>query len=146
MTNIIITENQSIAMFNNLSSSYENSFISEILQQAASAGISIDMIAQSPATSDKISFAFTFADDDMTKLLPIFNKQEKLDNCGNVKVTVKSEEMVDGAGFAAKVFGVLKSLDCRPLLVTTGIDEISLLVHESNRSDLENQLKKEFNQ
>jgi len=144
MTNIIITDNQSIATFTGVSSSYENSLICEILEKAAQAGIVIDMIGQLPATSAQISFAFTFADDSLTKLLPIINKEEKLITCGNVKITVKSQEMVDSAGFAAKVFGVLKNTDCRPLLITTGTDEISLLVHESCRNDLEMGLKKEF--
>jgi aspartokinase len=144
MTKVIITENQSIATFNNISASYENSFIYSILEQAARSEIIIDMIAQSPATSDKISFAFTFSDDDMAKLLPIINKEEKLVTCGNVKITVKSEAMINGTGFAAKVFGVLKTLDCLPLLITTGIDEISILVHESSRNDLETALKDEF--
>ena len=140
MTDIIITENQSIATFNSI----EPSYICSILEQAASAGISIDMIAQFPATSDKISFAFTFADDNMTKLLPIINKQEKLVNCTNVKITVKSQEMVSGAGFASRVFSVLRELNCLPLLVTTGIDEIALLVHESSKTDLERELRKVF--
>jgi len=141
---IIITENQSVGTFNDISASYENSFICEVLDKAATAGINIDMIAQSPAISDKISVAFSFADDDMTKILPIINKQEKLVTCGNVKVTVKSDEMINGVGFAARVFAVLKKLDCRPLLITTGIDEISLLVYDSCKNDLETELKKEF--
>jgi aspartokinase len=107
------------------------------------------MIAQSPPTSDKISFAFSFCDDDMTKLLSITDKTEQpvsapLVNCGNCKVTVKSQDMVGGTGFAAKVFTVLKELNCSPLLVTTGIDEISLLVHKSDADSLEKSLKAAF--
>lgn len=144
MTDIIITENQSIATFNNVAASYENSFICSVLEKAAAAGVSIDMIAQSPATSDKISFGFTFDDENMTKLLPIINSQKPFINSGNVKVTVKSREMVDNAGFASKVFVALKKLDCLPLLVTTGIDEISILVHRSCRADLEKELREIF--
>jgi aspartokinase len=150
MINIIITENQSIVTFKNVPASYENSFIYGILEQAAKVGISIDMIAQSPATSDKISFGFTFGDDDMTKLMAIVNKQERasfpapLVTCGNVKITVKSRDMVDNSGFASKVFESLKKLDCLPLLITTGIDEISLLIHSSDRVDLERELSAAF--
>jgi len=122
-----------------------------VLEQAAKSGINIDMIVQSPApaTSDKISFGFTFGDGDVQKLLAITSKQENsgtapMVNCGNVKITVQSQEMIAGVGFASKVFAVLKSLDCLPLLVTTGIDEISLLVHESCKSDLERELRTVF--
>jgi len=137
MTNIIITENQSIATFNNVEASY----ICNVLEQAAAAGVSIDMIAQFPTTCEKISFAFTFYSDSLQKLLPL---PAPLINCGNVKITVKSQDMVTGAGFASKVFGVLRDLSCTPLLITTGIDEIALLVHESSRVDLERELKKVF--
>ncbi|MCL2071570.1 MAG: aspartate kinase [Oscillospiraceae bacterium] len=174
MTDIIIWENQSIVTFNNVPASYENSFICAVLEQAAAEGINIDMIAQSPATSDKISFGFTFGDDDMTKLLKIINSKEKMTeiqppivnvgnvvkvyksnndissysppliNSGNVKVTVKSREMVDNTGFASKVFSALKKLGCLPLLVTTGVDEISMLIHHSVRVDLEKELRDIF--
>ncbi|MCL2634760.1 MAG: aspartate kinase [Oscillospiraceae bacterium] len=150
MTDIIINENQSIVTFNNVPASYENSFICGVLEQTANANINIDMIAQSPATSDKISFGFTFADDDMPKLLTIINAFDggkslaPLVNCGNVKITVKSRDMIENSGFAAKLFGVLKKIDCLPLLVTTGIDEISVLVHESDRMDLERELTDVF--
>ncbi|MCL1789099.1 MAG: aspartate kinase [Oscillospiraceae bacterium] len=144
MTDIIITENQSIVTFNNVTASYENSFIYEVLEKAAESGISIDMIAQSPATSEKISFGFTFNDDALPKLLPIIKSQNPLINSGNVKLTVKSREMVNNTGFASNVFAVLKKLGCVPMLITTGLDEISLLVHQSNRVDLERELREIF--
>jgi len=147
---IIITENQSVVTFNHVPAHYENTFILSALEQAANVGINIDMIAQSPATSDKISFGFTFADEDMPKLLAIINSLDNenvaapLVNCGDVKITVKSEEMVGNSGFAAKVFRALKEIDCLPLLVTTGLDEISLLVRASDLADLEKELREAF--
>jgi aspartate kinase len=157
MPQVIITENQSAVTFNNVPASYENSFICRILEQAAKDGISIDMIAQSPATSDKISFGFTIDDNDMPKLLAITKnlelipltkaKQDSISpliNCGNVKVTVKSGKMVNNTGFAAKVFSALAKLNCCPLLITTGIDEISLLVGKSDKTDLERELELAF--
>lgn len=147
---IIITENQSVVTFNNVPAHYGNSFICNALEQAANVGINIDMIAQSPATSEKISFGFTFADVDMPKLLAIINALDHgnvaapLVNCGNVKIAVKSEEMVGNSGFAAKVFDALKEIDCLPLLVTTGLDEISLLIRESDLPDLEKELREAF--
>ncbi|MDR0222024.1 MAG: aspartate kinase [Oscillospiraceae bacterium] len=148
-TEIIIAEGQSIVTFNNVPASYQSSFIHDAFDEAARAGINIDMIAQSPATSDKISFGFTFSDNDMPKLLTIINarggdKSPPLINCGNVKITVKSRDMVSSTGFASRVFDILRELDCLPLLVTTGLDEISLLVYESARADLERELTKAF--
>jgi aspartokinase len=138
MTNIIITENQSIATFAGGSS------VCEILEQASRSGIVIDMIAQLPSASPECDLGFTFADSDMTAFLKIVKKQDKSVSCGNVKVTVKSQAMITGTGFAAKVFAALKAADCSPLLITTGIDEISLLIHESSRTALEEILRKSF--
>ncbi|MCL1904163.1 MAG: aspartate kinase [Oscillospiraceae bacterium] len=151
MTDIIVNENQSIVTFNNVAASYENSFICGILERAAKSEISIDMISQAPATSERISFGFTFYDDDLTKLLSIINSCQlseanckPLVNSGNVKVTVKSREMIDNAGFAEKVFAVLRNINCVPLLITTGIDEISLLVQGSAGNDLAKALSETF--
>jgi aspartokinase len=149
MAEIIVTENQTIVTLNNIAASYETSFICEILEKAADAGVSIDMIAQSTATSDKIGFAFTLDDDALPKLLPVIKSPSIPDRqlfitCGNVKIAVKSQDMVNGAGFASKVFQALKKQDCLPLLITTGIDEISLLIPASNQADLEKNLHQYF--
>ncbi|MCL2077006.1 MAG: aspartate kinase [Oscillospiraceae bacterium] len=149
-TEIIVTPGVSIVTFNNVPSDLQNIFIHEVFEKSANAEINIDMISQSPATSDKISFGFTFRDEDMMKLLSILNhissRRELMPmiNVGNVKVTVKSDDMVTGTGFASRVFGALRELDCLPLLLTTGLDEISLLVYESDVADLENKLKDAF--
>ena len=147
-TQIIVNPGVSIVTFNNVPSSFENTFICEVFEKSAEAGINIDMISQAPATSDKISFGFTFLDDDMPKLISIINRISRnltpMINVGNVKVTVKSDEMVNSTGFASRVMGVLRDLDCLPLLVTTGLDEISVLVYESDLTDLEKNLKESF--
>jgi len=147
---ILVTPGVSIVTFNNVPSSYENTFICEVFEKAAEADINIDMISQAPATSDKLSFGFTFRDDDMPKLISIINSISSggeltpMINVGNVKITVKSSEMITGTGFASRVFDALRDLDCLPLLVTTGIDEISLLVYESSQADLETKLTESF--
>ena len=153
-TKVYTALSQSIVTFNNVPSSDENAFICGILEETADAGISVDMIAGTPSISDKVSFAFTVADGDMPKLLPIVNKRggtAPLVICGNVKITVKSKQMEAGTGFAAKVFTTLQKLGCLPLLVTTGVDEISLLVHETDQagnvwSDLERELVRVFSE
>lgn len=147
-TQVIITPGVSIVTFNNVSVSHQNTFICDVFEQSAEADINIDMISQAPAASEKISFGFTFSDEDMPKLIGIINRISRnltpMINVGNVKVTVKSDEMINSTGFASRVMGVLRQMDCLPLLVTTGLDEISLLVYESECGDLEVKLKEAF--
>jgi len=149
-TQIILNPAISIVTFNDVPNSYQNTFICEIFEKAATAGINIDMISQTPATSDKISFGFTFPDDDIPKLLSIISQissgkdRAPMISVGNIKVTVKSDDMVTGPGFASRVMRALRDRDCLPLLVTTGLDEIAVLVRESEAVGLEEKLKECF--
>jgi aspartate kinase len=147
-TQIIVNPGVSIVTFNNVAVSHQNTFICEVFEQSAEADINIDMISQAPAASEKISFGFTFSDEDMPKLISIINRISRnltpMINVGNVKVTIKSSDMVNHTGFASRVMSVLRGMDCLPLLVTTGLDEISLLVYESESPDLEKKLKEVF--
>ncbi|MCL1822874.1 MAG: aspartate kinase [Oscillospiraceae bacterium] len=149
-TQITVNQSISIVNFNNVPSDYQNTFICEVFEKAADAAINIDMISQAPATSDNISFGFTFPDDDIPKLLSIISQistskdRTPMISVGNVKITVKSTDMITGTGFASKVMAAFRELDCLPLLVTTGIDEIGLLVRESEATDLESKLKEAF--
>lgn len=149
MTEITITENVSVVTFKNISNAGGNAFIADIFSKAAEAGISVDMISQAPATSDAVSFGFTFADEALITLLPIINKASEgktapMINCGNVKFIIKSAEMANNVGFACKAFTAMKNAECTPVLVSTGIDEISLLVMPSDSAELEKQLRKLF--
>ncbi|MGN0597664.1 MAG: ACT domain-containing protein [Ruminiclostridium sp.] len=149
MTEITIIENVSVVTFKNQSDSDGNEFLAEIFKKTAEAGISVDMISQAPATSETVSFGFTFADEALTTILPIINAVSKgrtmpMVNCGNVKFIIKAAEMENSVGFAAKAFAALSSADCSPVLVSTGVDEISILVAPSDSAELEKQLKKVF--
>lgn len=149
MTQITITENVSVVTFKNQSDSNGNEFLAEIFRKIADAGISVDMICHAPATSETVSFGFTFADEALTTILPIINAVSKgrtmpMVNCGNVKFIIKAAEMENSVGFAAKAFAALSSADCSPVLVSTGVDEISILVSPSDSAEFEKQLKKVF--
>lgn len=149
MTQITIIENVSVVTFKNQSDSNGNEFLAEIFRKIADAGISVDMICHAPATSETVSFGFTFADEALTTILPIINAVSKgrtmpMVNCGNVKFIIKAAEMENSVGFAAKAFAALSSADCSPVLVSTGVDEISILVSPSDSAELEKQLKKVF--
>ncbi|MDR0821090.1 MAG: aspartate kinase [Oscillospiraceae bacterium] len=150
-TSIKVTENTSVVNFNDIPARFGGGFLSELFQNAAHAGINIDMISQAPSTADRISFGFTLSDSDMSKLLPLtsaladkYPKVTPLLNTGNIKITVHSDEMENETGFAAKVFSVLERLDIVPLLISTGVDEIALLVYESERTALETELESIF--
>lgn len=148
MTEIIITEAVSVATFVNVPTNMLG-----IFAKAAEKGIAVDMISQIPTTSDNISFGFSFSDDDIGAILPLINSlstaNEKkiippMVNCGNVKLTVKSDEMIEGTGFAAKVISALSKTDCIPLLTSTGVDEISVIVRATESAEVEKNLSESF--
>ena len=106
MTDIKVYENISIVTFSDVPS--RKRFVSTTLSAVAESGINVDMISQTPPKSDMFSFGFTFSDDDIPTLLTVLPRITAVHgitpcvNSGNVKIVIKSEEMVDQAGFAAK--------------------------------------------
>ena len=52
--------------------------------------------------------------------------------------------MTDQAGYAAKVFKLLNEIDAMILLITTGVDEISVLIRESDGEAAEQGLREMF--
>ena len=123
-------------------------FVPGVLKAVANAEINIDMISQTPPKSDRFTFGFSFSDEDIPTLLTVMGKITSVHNItpfvnsGNVKLIVKSSEMADQAGFAAKVFEACENISAQVLLVTTGVDEISLLVPESSADELSSLLAK----
>lgn len=119
----------------------------EIFDRIGKGGIDIDMVSMEITAGDIMGVGFTLRDDDLPRLLPLI-KSDKITtpvvNCGNVKLLIKSEDMVGCPGFAARVFSALYKADCVPLLVTTGIDEISVLVRDSDSAEAERAVKELF--
>ena len=116
-----------------------NTSTCDIFTRIGEGGIDVDMISLELTANDTISTGFTVSDEDLPRLLPLIRSKDittPIVNCGNVKFVIKSEEMVDHPGFAAKIFAELKTVDCVPLMVTTGIDEISILVRDSDSTDV----------
>ena len=133
--NITVTENVSAVTFNNVP--LYKTIMEDTLTAVAEAGINIDMISMTAPTSERFGFGFTLDDDDMPKLLTVVKRlKEKHDitpmiNSSNRKIVIKTGEMEAQAGFAAKVFNLLNKIDAMILLITTGVDEISVLIRES---------------
>ena len=119
----------------------------DIFTRIGEGGIDVDMISLELTANDTISTGFTISDEDLAKLLPLIKSKAittPVVNCGNVKFVIKAEEMVGCPGFAAKIFAGLKDVGCVPLMVTTGIDEISILVRDSDSTDAGRALNKIF--
>ena len=134
--NITVTEHVSAVTFHNVP--LHKTIMEDTLTAVAEAGINIDMISMTAPTSERFGFGFTLDDDDMPKLLGVVKKlKEKHDitpmiNSSNRKIVIKTGEMEAQAGFAAKVFNLLNKIDAMILLITTGVDEISVLIRESD--------------
>ncbi len=142
---IIVTENVSAATFNNIP--LYKTVMEDTLSAAAKAGINVDMISMTAPTSERFGFAFTFDDDDMPRLLESVKEITAkymitpMINTGNRKIVIKSDKMETQKGFAAKVFSILNGMDAMVLLITTGVDEISLLIRESDADAVVSGLK-----
>lgn len=146
--NITVTENVSAVTFNNVP--LYKTIMEDTLTAVAEAGINIDMISMTAPTSERFGFGFTLDDDDMPKLLSVVKTlKDKHDitpmiNSGNRKIVIKTGEMEAQAGFAAKVFNLLNKIDAMILLITTGVDEISVLIRESDGEAAEAGLRELF--
>lgn len=146
--NITVTENVSAVTFNNVP--LYKTIMEDTLTAVAEAGINIDMISMTAPTSERFGYGFTLDDDDMPKLLTVVKRlKEKHDitpmiNSSNRKIVIKTGEMEAQAGFAAKVFNLLNKIDAMILLITTGVDEISVLIRESDGEAAEAGLRELF--
>lgn len=149
MITIKITEQVSVVTFGNIPYESESNFIYRLFKLSAEENINLDIISKSAVSTDRTSVGFTFSDNDMPLMLKVLGSlsfyRPPLVSCSNVKITVKSSDMINGKGFAMKVFGVLSELSITPILVTTAEDEISLVVRESDSAALENELRSAFN-
>ena len=145
--NITVTENVSAVTFNNVP--LYKTIMEDTLTAVAEAGINIAILSMT-ATSERFGFGFTLDDDDMPKLLTVVKRlKEKHDitpmiNSSNRKIVIKTGEMEAQAGFAAKVFNLLNKIDAMILLITTGVDEISVLIRESDGEAAEAGLRELF--
>lgn len=145
MTDIKVFEGITSVSFNEKPDKSVTAF--GIFDRIGANGIDIDMISLELTPNDVLFVGFTLSDGELSKLLPLL-KTENITtpavNCGNVKFVVKSEDMIECPGFAAKVFSALGEVGCVPLLVTTAVDEISILVRDSDSADVGKALEKLF--
>lgn len=145
---IKVTENVSAVSFNNVA--LNKTIMEDTLKAVAGAGINVDMISMTSPTSEIFSFGFTVDDEDMPKLFGVVKQLKEQDgitpmiNSCNRKIVIKSPEIENHIGFAAEVVAVLNRIDAMILQITTGVDEISVLIRESDGEAAEAALRKEF--
>lgn len=131
-----VTENVSAVSFNNVP--LDRTIMEDTLKIVANAGINVDMISMTAPTSEIFSFGFTVKDDDIPKLLGVVKELREKDciapmiNSGNRKIVIQTGTMTDTIGFAAKVFEILNRLSAMILMITTGEDEISVLIRNAD--------------
>lgn len=134
--NITVTENVSVVIFNNIP--LYKTIMEDVLTAVANADISIDMISMTAPISERFGFSFTVSDDNITRLMAVIKELRQkhsitpMIGTGNRKIVIKTSEMETQAGFAAKIFAMLNRIDAMILLITTGVDEISVLIRESD--------------
>lgn len=134
--NITVTENVSVVIFNNIP--LYKTIMEDVLTAVANADISIDMISMTAPISERFGFSFTVSDDDITRLMAVIKELRQkhsitpMIGTGNRKIVIKTSEMETQAGFAARIFAMLNRIDAMILLITTGVDEISVLIRESD--------------
>lgn len=148
MINITVTEQISVITFGAIPAENECELIYHIFKEAAQREIVIDMISRVPTAADKTAVGFTFRDDDTPEILKITNALRHggtpMISSGNVKIVLQSADMINGFGFAERVFEALCISNTAPVLITTALDEISVVVRESDSSELIRKLNELF--
>ncbi len=145
---IKVTENVSAVSFNNVP--LNKTIMEDTLKAVAVAGINLDMISMTAPTSEIFSFGFTVNDEDMPKLLKMNKQLQEISgvspmiNSSNRKIVIKTGEMTETIGFAARVFEILNRLEAMILMITTGVDEISMLIRDADADAVVNAFEKEF--
>ncbi len=145
---IEVTENVSAVSFNNVP--LNKTVMEDTLRTVAQAGINVDMISMTAPTSEIFSFGFTMADEDTPKLLGIVKQLKEqggvspMINGSNRKIVIETGVMTNSIGFAARVFEILNRLDAMILMITTGVDEISVLIRDADADAVVDAVEKEF--
>lgn len=145
---IEVTEGVSAVSFYNVP--LNKTIMEDTLKIVAKAGINVDMISMTAPTSEIFSFGFTISDDDMPKLMSSVKElREKgcgspMINGGNRKIVIETGEMTNTIGFAARVYEILNRLEAMILMITTGEDEIDVLIRDADADAVVKAFKEEL--
>ncbi len=145
---IEVAENVSAVSFNNVP--LNKTIMEDTLKIVADAGVNVDMISMTAPTQEIFSFGFTILDEDMPKLVGTVGELKAkgcispMINSGNRKIVIKTGEMTETIGFAARVFEILNRLEAMILMITTSVDEISVLIRDADADAVVDAFEKEF--
>lgn len=145
---IKVTEGVSAVSFYNVP--LNKTIMEDTLKIVAKAGINVDMISMTAPTSEIFSFGFTISDDDMPKLMGALKELRENDcgspmiNGGNRKIVIETGEMTNTIGFAARVYEILNRLEAMILMISTGEDEIDVLIRDADADAVVKAFKEEL--
>lgn len=133
MVELSVKEDVTLISFHDSPANME--MISLIFRMIADAGIDVDMISHTPPNGQHSSLSFTVDDNDFGGILQIsaklreFNPDLKISvSSGNCKISVMDPDMNGLPGYAAKVFSAASDAHTDIRMITTSVDDISLLV------------------
>ena len=116
--------------------------VADVFQKIADAGITVDMISQTPPNGQHSSLSFTVDGDEFGGILRVCAEMREKNpdlkisvSSGNCKISVYDAQMNEEAGYAAKVLAAAASVRSDIRMVTTSECDISILVVQA---DLEN--------
>lgn len=120
--------------------------IAKVFGAVAQAGVNVDMITQTQAHKNKVDLSFTVEDQDLVaaiSALSIFKESgvvtDILSSCS--KVVYLDEKMSQTPGYGARVFSALADQGIEPLIITTSVTDISVLVEHGDLETASQALK-----
>lgn len=110
--------------------------IAKVFCALAESGVNVDMISQTQAHKNKVDLSFTVEDEDLVTAigaLAILKESgvvtDVLSSCS--KLVYLDQAMCQTPGYGARVFSALANHGIEPLIITTSVTDISVLVeHE----------------
>lgn len=124
--------------------------MAQVFGVLADDGINVDMISSLLPAASEIGVSFSVEGDEVTKLMGVTRKIQKIFpgaavhvNSGNAKL-VLGGHMVETVGVGARAFACLGAAEIEIRLITTSENEISLVVDEGNADTAADALAKEF--
>ena len=110
-------------------------YVSFLLNEIASRGVTVDMICQTAPYKEKINLSFTVPQDSLAEVISATTAFRSVSpeistdlNGNNTKIILIGEGMRNTSGVAAELFELLAEHDIPVKLITTGETEISCLL------------------
>ncbi len=123
------------------------STIAKAFCAVAEAGVNVDMISQTQAHKNKVDLSFTVEDQDLAVTISALSILKEsgvvtdiLSSCS--KIVYLDEKMCQTPGYGAKVFSTLAEVGVEPLIITTSVTDISVLLEHGDLTVAQEALNK----